>query len=128
MLKGCSNELNETRSKLEHLRSADSELKKVKLHLQEKEEIITKLINDLDKEKFEKMDIMLEKEKLETDYQEEKNIWNLETKKLKDQVNELSDKIISKNTSAEGEILCSIINKKTGLCSSFKWAFWRSVS
>lgn len=93
-----ANELVEVRSKLDVFRGVDIELKKSKSCLQEKDIEIKQLLELIEREKD-------EKNKLRLEFEDERNRWNLESKTLKEQVNELTEEISNNRIGAEGNVL-----------------------
>ncbi|XP_054279391.1 unconventional myosin-Va isoform X2 [Macrosteles quadrilineatus] len=100
-LKLVNNELVETRAKLEALRGADVELKKRTAELNEKEKKLLEATSELEREKGEKVDLITEKEALLNEYNAEKTRYSSDINMLKEQVDELNEKIKSNQISAE---------------------------
>lgn len=71
------------------MRSMENELKKLRIQIIEKEESFRNLTAKFDEERDEKMMILVEKEKQEKLWKENKENWNSENAELKKQINEM---------------------------------------
>lgn len=73
------------------MRSMELELKKLRLQITEKEESLKNLTAKFDEERDEKMMILVEKDKQEKLWKENKENWNSENSELKKQIDELNE-------------------------------------
>lgn len=84
-----TNEIPELRSKLENMRNLENELKKLRLQLQEEKENVSNLARNLEIERDEKMTLLEDKDRLEQEWNNQKQTWRIENEELKKRVHEM---------------------------------------
>lgn len=102
-LKSLPQEIADLRKKLDNLRSVESDFKKQSVVLSKTQDKLNELIEELQKERGEKMDILSEKDTIQNEFDKLKNDWNNAKNNLETEIISLKEEIENNKDNAKSK-------------------------